>query len=212
MVPDREALKFGFFAGLHGDEPAGTVACRQLAAWALATPEAVRGYELHFFPQCNPTGCAAGTRHTGLGLDLNREFWRGSGEPEVRQLEEELRREQYHGIVALHSDDTTDGIYGFVSGALLSSHVLEPALVAAEKILPRNRAAIIDGFPAHDGIIKEGYTGILAAPPDQRPQPLQIVFETPALAPLDAQVRATVLAVQTIVREYRSLFAYGQNL
>ncbi len=211
--PDRDALKIGCFAGLHGDEPAGTLACRELARWADENPAAWTGYQLHFFPECNPTGCAAGVRHHAhWDCDLNREFWKNSTIPEVVYLEHELRRERYDGIVALHSDDTSDGIYGFVSGDLLSEHVLEPALVAAEKLLPRNAGHVIDGFRASRGIIKEGYPGILAAPPEQKPRPLEIVFETPALRPLPLQVEATVVAVQAMLREYRMLLAYAQNL
>jgi murein peptide amidase A len=210
--PDRDTLKIGLFAGLHGDEPAGTLACHQLVAWAWSKPVELFGYELHFYPECNPTGCKALTRESHSGLDLNREFWRGSREPEVIFLETELRRERYDGIIALHSDDTSNGIYGFVSGALLSHHVLEPALAAADSIIPRNSAEVIDGFPAANGIIKEGYPGVLCAPPEQHPRPLEIVFETPSLAPLDLQVQSAVLAVKTILHEYRTLLAYAQNL
>ena len=100
----------------------------------------------------------------------------------------------------------------FVSGALLSEHLLEPALQAASEFLPRNEQPIIDGFLASRGIIKEGYLGILSAPPEQRPHALEIVFETPALAPMDAQVKATVAAVKRILVEYRELQAYAANL
>lgn len=210
--PQRDPLKVGVFAGLHGDEAAGPLACRRLIQWASGRPRELLGYELHFYPECNPSGCRSLTRESHSGVDLNREFWRGSREPEVQFLERELRQERYDGIIALHSDDTSDGIYGFVSGALLSALVLEPALAAAAAILPRNSATIIDGFPAADGIIKEGYPGVLSAPPEQHPRPLEIVFETPSLAPVDRQVEATVVAVQVILHEYRSLLAYAQNL
>ncbi|MFC5456172.1 succinylglutamate desuccinylase/aspartoacylase domain-containing protein [Prosthecobacter fluviatilis] len=205
-------MKIGIFAGIHGDEEAGTLATEELIAWAAGKPEELHDYELHFFPVCNPTGCHLGTRHSHSGLDLNREFWCGSIEPEVVFLEAELRRERYDGIISLHSDDTSDGCYGFVSGALLSEHLLEPALQAASEFLPRNEQHIIDGFPALRGIIKEGYLGILSAPPEQRPHALEIVFETPALAPMDAQVKATVAAVKRILAEYRELQAYAANL
>lgn len=75
-----------------------------------------------------------------------------------------------------------------------------------------NEAPVIDGFPAARGIIKEGYLGILRAPPEQRPHALEIVFETPALAPMDAQVKATVAAVKRILAEYRELQAFAANL
>ena len=205
-------IKIGIFAGLHGDEEAGTLAVHELIAWAKQSPEALRDFELHFFPECNPTGCRAGTRHSHCGLDLNREFWVGSQEPEILFLEAQLHTERYEGIIQLHSDDTSDGCYGFVRGSLLSESLLEPALKAAEAVLPRNLAPVIDGFPASRGIIKEGYPGVLCAPPDQRPHPLEIVFETPALAPMDRQVQATVVAVQTILAEYRQLLAFAANL
>jgi protein MpaA len=205
-------IKIGIFAGIHGDEEAGTLATQELIRWAAETPEELHDYELHFFPVCNPTGRALGTRHSHSGLDLNREFWFGSTEPEVIHLEGELRRECYEGIISLHSDDTSDGCYGFVSGALLSEHLLEPALQAASQFLPRNEQSVIDGFPAARGIIKEGYLGILSAPPEQRPHALEIVFETPALAPMGAQVMATVVAVKKILAEYRELQAYAANL
>jgi protein MpaA len=207
-----DPLKVGVFGGIHGDEPSGTKAAHELAAWALTAPADLAGFELHLFPECNPTGLAARTRCSHSGLDLNREFWCGSNQPEVRLLEAELRAERYDVIIALHEDDTSDGLYGFVRGALLSEHLLEPALSAASVILPRNHEEVIDGFPARRGIIREGYTGILSAPPEQRPHALEIVFETPGGAPVDLQVQASVIAVKTILSEYRQLLALGANL
>lgn len=207
-----DLLKAGVFGGIHGDEPSGTAACHALANWARRSPPELSGFELHLFPECNPTGLAAGTRHSLAGLDLNREFWNGSTQPEVQHLEAELRAERYDVIIALHEDDTSDGLYGFVSGALLSAHLLEPALHAASSLLPRNHAPVIDGFRADRGIIREGYPGILSAPPEQRPRALEIVFETPGLAPLHLRVDAAIIAVQTILTEYRRLLAHGANI
>jgi predicted deacylase len=207
-----DLLKVGLFAGLHGDEPAGMLAAQELAAWAQGLPKELSGYELHVYPVCNPSGFAERTRHARSGCDLNREFWRGSAQPEVQWLEDELRRERYDVIIALHEDDTSGGLYGFVSGALLSAHLLEPALAAASKVLPRNESPVIDGFRAERGIIREGYPGVLSAPPEQRPHALEIVFETPGLAPVPRQVEAAVLGVKTILIEYRELLAVGQNL
>ena len=98
------------------------------------------------------------------------------------------------------------------SGALLSAHLLEPALHAASSLLPRNHAPVIDGFRADRGIIREGYPGILSAPPEQRPRALEIVFETPGLAPLNLRVDAAIIAVQTILTEYRRLLAHAANI
>ena len=207
-----QGYKFGIFAGLHGDEEAGTLATHELVRWASTHPEELRDFELHLYPICNPTGVEQKSRYSNSGLDLNREFWTGSCEPEVIYLETELRREQFNGIVQLHSDDTSHGVYGFVRGCLLSEEILKPALVRASEFLPHNFHDIIDGFQAEHGIIRECYEGILSAPPEQRPRPLEIVFETPALAPLDQQVDATLAAVKTILASYRQLQAHAPNL
>ena len=123
-----------------------------------------------------------------------------------------MREQRFDLIIALHEDDTSDGLYGLVSGALLSDQLLEPALQNASRLIPRNEAAVINGFPARRGIIREGYRGILAAPPEQRPRALEIVFETPCLAPLPLRVTAAVTAVRTILEQFRSLQAHGLNL
>jgi len=205
-------FKFGIFAGIHGDEEAGIQATQELIRWAAEKPEELGDYELHFFPICNPSGRNLGTRHNQSGLDLNREFWYGSIEPEIIYLESELRREEYDGIISLHSDDESDGCYGFVSGSLLSEHLLKPALAAANAHLPCNELPVIDGFLASRGIIKESYLGVLSAPPEQSVKPLEIVFETPSLTPMHLQVNATVAAVKSILAGYRLLQAYAPNL
>lgn len=208
----QDTLKVGIFAGLHGDEQAGIDATYELLRWAWNDPEELQDYELHLYPICNPSGHRLRTRHSWRDLDLNREFWSGSQEPEVVYLENELRREKYDAIIALHTDDEQDGVYGFVSGTILSEEVLQPALQAASEILPLNNHHLIDGFLAKAGIIKEGYQGVLSAPPEQRPKAMEIVFETPGHAPLEKQVAAAVIAVKTILAEFRLLHAYAPNL
>jgi hypothetical protein len=153
-----------------------------------------------------------GRRTSDSGKDLNREFWRNSAEPEVVLLEREIRLNRFHGLISLHTDDTSDGLYGFVRGAVLTRALLEPALAAAETLIPRNRNRVIDGFPAENGIISQCYDGILASPPELDPAPFEIIFETPQSPPLDHQVEAIVVAVQTVLTEYQKLLAFAANL
>lgn len=208
----QQPIKLGLFAGLHGDEPAGCAALATLAENFLRDPELATNYEVFFYPVCNPAGLAAGTRFNGSGKDLNREFWIGSREPEVRLLEQELSAHRFDGIITLHSDDTCSGLYGYAHGRLLNENLLKPALLAASRVLPRDTRAMIDGFNANDGVLCECFRGVLAAPSTQSPQPFDIIFETPALAPFDQQVEATVAAVQTILDEYRGFIAQAQNI
>ncbi len=209
---EHDPIRLGLFAGVHGDEPAGCAALARFATTLTANPVLVRGYELDFYPVVNPLGLARGTRVNAAGLDLNREFWCGSAQAEVCLLEAALSARQYHGIVALHSDDTCDGLYGYAHGRELNEALLKPALAAAERVLPRDARAQIDGFAAIDGLIHECFTGVLSAPPTQRPQPFDLIFETPALAPFESQVQAFELALATIVASHRSFIAYAQDL
>ena len=207
-----EPIRIGIFAAIHGDEPATAHAVVEFLRLLEKTPDFAAGYCLFAYPVCNPTGYEDNTRYSRRGRDLNREFWNNSGEPEVRLLEEELAMHAFHGIISLHADDTSHGIYGLVRGATLTKHLLRPALAAAEQILPCNENAIIDGFNARNGIIREGYRGVLSAPPKLRPRPFEIIFETPQAAPHYLQEKALVVALQTILTEYRKFIAYAPNL
>lgn len=205
-------LRVGIFAGIHGDEESGVLAALKYLEMLHADPERVRGYELFVYPVCNPGGFIDGTRWSRNGMDLNREFWKGSAEIEVKTLEGQLSRLKFDGIIALHCDDTSEGLYGFVKGHELTRHVLEPALEAAGKILPRNFDKSIDNFEANDGIIEQGYEGILTAPPEQKQRPFEVVFETPHHAPLDLQIEAHTVAIQTILDKFKVLISEGQNI
>ncbi len=205
-------IRLAIFAGLHGDEPAGVHALVDLLHALEADPWVGRAYRIHIYPLCNPTGYEDGTRHSRSGVDLNREFWRGSLEPEVGIIERELLSHKFHGIISLHSDDTSDGLYGFVRGATLAQHLLKPALAAAEAALPVNQSDIIDGFHAVEGIIHTAYDGILTAPPGSTPAPFEIILESPHHAPMELQRRAFVLALTETLRHYRRLIAYAADI
>jgi hypothetical protein len=205
-------IRIGIFAGIHGDEPEGVRAVVQFLKLLEAKPDLAAGYYLSFYPVCNPTGFEDGTRHSRSGKDLNREFWGNSNEPEVRLLQAELISRSFNGIISLHTDDTSDGFYGIVRGATLTKHLIEPVLQAAGKFLPRDQRSIIDGFPARNSIIRDAYEGVLSAPPKVRPRPFEIILETPEAPPAFLKECAFVVALQTILTEYRKFIAYAPNL
>jgi len=207
-----DPIRLAIFATIHGDEPEGALALTEFYRELIRQPAFASGYQIYAYPLCNPTGYEDNTRHSRGGKDLNREFWESSAEPEVLHLEDELWRQHFDGLIALHSDDTTDGLYGFVQGPDLSQELLLPALWAAEQILPRNEQRIIDGFPANRGLIQQGYDGVLSAPPEARYFPFDLTLETPQTAPVHLQIQAYVAALKCILAEYRAIQATGQNI
>ncbi|MEI8340344.1 MAG: succinylglutamate desuccinylase/aspartoacylase family protein [Verrucomicrobiota bacterium] len=207
-----EPIRIGIFAGIHGDEQEGVLALAQFLRLLHLKPEWAAGYCLFIYPVCNPTGFEDNTRHSRSGKDLNREFWSNSSEPEVLLLQKELIAHSFHGIISLHTDDTSEGFYGFAHGATLTKNLIEPALDAAAQFVPRNNNDVIDGFKARNGVIRKGYQGILGAPPQVRPRPFEIILETPKTAPEYLKEAAFVSSLKTILSEYRKFIAYAQNL
>jgi hypothetical protein len=205
-------IRIGIFAAIHGDEAEGAHALIQFVKLLESKPELATGYYLSFYPVCNPTGYEDSTRFSRRGKDLNREFWKNSEEPEVRLLQAELLSRSFQGIIALHTDDTCSGFYGIVRGATLTKYLIEPALAAAEKFLPRDQRPIIDGFSARKGIILDCYDGVLSAPPKSRPRPFELILETPSTPPEYLKECAFAASLQTILLEYQKFIAYAPNL
>jgi hypothetical protein len=207
-----EYVRVAIFAGIHGDETAGVYAAVRFLQELAANPEIARGYEIYVYPVCNPSGFEDGTRHSRSGRDLNREFWLGSYEPEVQLLERQIRTLRFDGIISLHADDESCGLYAFALGAQVTQYVVEPALDAAEKVLPRNCDPTIDNFTARNGLIRKGYPGMLCAAPEARPRPFEIVFETPSAADLEKQIEANLVFLRHALEQYLQLQAVGQDL
>lgn len=205
-------LRLGVFAGIHGDEPAGSHALVSLLEELHDEPILAAGLEIHAYPVCNPSGYEDGTRWARGGPDLNREFWAQTKEPEVHLLQEELQGLRFDGIVSLHADDAANGIYGYVGGDVLTRNLLEPALQAASSHLPRCSDCLIDGWSAKDAIIEDRFHGILSASPSQKPKPFEIIFETPALAPMEKQEAAHRAALLAIFDAAIALRSHAANI
>lgn len=208
----HDSIKVGLFTGIHGDEPAGPLAAARLLQRLLNEPALATGYHLTAYATINVAGLANGTRGDGDGHDLNRAFWKGSDLPVIRRLEAELSTQRFQGIIALHADDTCEGLYGYAHGRLLNEELLRPALRASGRHLPLDSRPLIDGFAADAGVIHFCFPGVLAAPADQQPAPFDIILETPAHAPEDLQAAAMVDGVLAILSEYRRFIAFGADL
>lgn len=205
-------IRLGIFAGIHGDEPEGSRAAVLLLKLLDVMPELATGYSISVYPVCNPTGYENNTRHSSAGKDLNCEFWKNSSEPEVQLLQSELTVHSFDGIIALHTHDSSEGFYGHARGSTLTKHLIEPALAAADRLLPRDTRLTIDGFRARNGVIFDSNEGVLSAPPKARPRPFEIVLEAPDAPPTYVKDASFVAALQSILVEYRALLAYAPNL
>ena len=211
-----DTFRLGLFATLNGDEPEGAIALNRFISALEQAPELARGYSLFIYPLCNPTGFEDNTRLSRTGHALNRLFWTESEALEVRFLESEIWMQAFHGIINLRSDAESAGVYGFASGAVISHALLNPALQAAEKYLPRNYQREIEGIPARRGMvyadIYNAARGALRAVPGLENPPFEITLATPRSAVVPLQVEALNAALLAILDEFRALQAYAQSI
>lgn len=207
-----EPIRLAIFAGIHGDEPEGVHAAVKFLTMVDRRPDVATGYCLFLYPICNPTGFADRTRLNRNGKDLNREFWKGSRQPEVQALEAELKECRFHGLIALHTDSDSPGFYGYAHGATFTRELVLPALAAVEPFMPINREEVIDGFRARDGIVGGKFDGILTAPPDVKPAPFETILETPSAPPAYLKEAALIAGIRSIMISYREFIAYAPNL
>lgn len=185
-------IHVGIFAGIHGDEPEGTRAIVQFVKMLEAKPELAAGYCLTFYPICNPTGFEDGTRFSRSGRDLNREFWKNSGEPEVRLLQAELMSRSFQGIVSLHANDVSADFASYPGRTTLAKYLLRQASQ------PTNNCGCA--------------TGVLSAPPKVRPRPFEISLGC-SVDPLSYLKEMEFIAsLLMILTEYREFIAYAPNL
>jgi protein MpaA len=205
-------IRLGLFALLQGDDQAGALGLQRFLNALVDNPAPAAGYELALYPLCNPTGYEDGTRHNRAGYNLTREFWRGSAQPEIKIMEAELRAGCFDGIIALRTDGSSAGLQGYTPDPLLNEHLLRPSLSASAQVLPAGQGTSRGLLPAGDSQIGSEMPGALAAPPDQRTRPFEIVFETPRSAPMTQQIEAISCALQTVLKEYRAFIAQGIHL
>jgi len=127
-------------------------------------------------------------------------------------LQAELQSRSFQGVIALHTDDSSDGFYGFARGATLTKNLIQPRWPPPKNFSRVTNVRSIDGFNARNGIIRDCYDGILSAPPKVRPRPFEIILERRPRRPEYLKELAFVAALQTILLEYNKFIAYAPNL
>ena len=207
-----EPIRLGFFASINGDEPEGARALVEFLLRLELEPERGRGYGIFVYPICNPTGFEDATRHTRRGCDLSLELWNGSKQPEAYYLERELGVLQFHGIVNLRSVADSNGIRARVPSGTLAKALVEPALKAAGRFLPRGNSREGAQIIPATTVGRNRYEGGLGNPAELKPAPFEITIETPRKAPPELQTKAATAALNKIIEEYRPFLASQQNI
>src|SRR5438445_10306584 len=92
-------------AGIHGDEPAGPLAVRQL----LQENHWPANADISILPCLNPTGFALNTRESNEGLDLNREYLQPNAAETLAHVKWLERQPSFDLCLCLHEDWESHG-------------------------------------------------------------------------------------------------------
>jgi protein MpaA len=185
-------------AGIHGDEPAGPLAVRQL----LQENQWADNLAVSMLPCLNPTGFPQNTRENSDGKDLNREYL----EPHAEEVRAHIRwlthQRAFDLTLVLHEDWESHGFYLYELNPDNLPSVSEPMLAAVSEVCPIDPSPLIEGRPAQNGLIRPGL--------DPRTRPLwpesfylisyktrlSYTLEAPSDFPLPGRVAALVTAVR----------------
>jgi hypothetical protein len=189
-------------AGMHGDEPAGLLAIRDL----LSTAHWPERAEIWICPCLNPTGSALGTRENHAGADLNRDY-RHLRTDEVRAHVSWLERQPRFDLsLCLHEDWEAKGFYLYELNPGGAPSPAERVIARVAQACPIDPSPMIDGRPATGGIIRPNLD------PTSRPEwpeafyliqhksPHSFTFEAPSDFPLPVRVRALVEGTVEMLR------------
>ncbi len=191
-------------AGIHGDEPAGSLAVLEGLRGGLFD----RGVAWDIFPALNPGGLARGTRENPGGIDLNRDY-RLLTAPETRLHAHwiECGESPYDLYISLHEDWEARGFYLYEINTSGGPSMSAAILSAVETFLPLEPGPVVDGHRLRA-------PGWIYHPPEPdepegwpeaifhcKKRPLNsYTLETPSALPLRRRVDAHLAAVRAAIR------------
>jgi hypothetical protein len=183
--------------GIHGDEPAGPLAVRQLLQDDKWPPNA----DLWLCPCLNPTGFALNRRENHHGIDLNRQYLRPKAEETVAHAAWLERQPAFDLCLCLHEDWESRGFYIYELNPDHRPSLAEPIVQRVARLCPIDRSETIEGRSAKGGIVRPGVD------PRTRPEwpeafyllthktRLSYTLEAPSDFPLSVRVSALVAGV-----------------
>jgi protein MpaA len=202
-APSSSMPRIYMSTGIHGDEPAGPLAARQL----LEENDWPADVSLWLFPCLNPTGFQLHRRENAEGIDLNRQYHQPAAE-EVKAHIGWLKEQPVFDLcLCLHEDWESKGFYVYELNPDNRPSLAETIVSRVAEVCPVDPSGIIEGRPAHKGIIRP------SVDPRSRPQwpesfyllthktRLSYTLEAPSDFPISVRVSALVAGVRAAIHE-----------
>jgi len=190
--------------GIHGDEPAGPLAVREL----LQENQWPENANLFLIPCLNPTGLRLNRRENDQGVDLNREYLNTKAPETLAHIHWMSRQPFFDVCLCLHEDWESDGFYVYELNPDNRPSLADHVVAQVAEVCPIDLSEIIEGRPAQKGIIRP------SVDPRSRPQwpeafyllsnktRLSYTLEAPSDFPLPTRVTALVAAVRAALTAF----------
>lgn len=187
--------------GIHGDEPAGPLAARQLLRENRWADDA----EIWLCPCLNPTGFERNTRTNAEGVDLNRQYLHVSAAETQAHVEWLKRQPAFDVTLCLHEDWESHGFYLYELNPDGLPSFAEETIRRVADVCPIDPSPMIEGRAAEGGIIRP------SSDPRSRPEwpeafwlltyktRLSYTLEAPSDFPLATRVDALVAGARVIM-------------
>jgi murein peptide amidase A len=199
--------------GIHGDEPAGPLAARQL----LQENKWPAGLDLWLCPCLNPEAFALNRRENSGGLDLNRQYLSPQAEETAAHMKWLTQQPSFDLCLCLHEDWESGGFYIYEQNPDHQPSLAETIIERVSKVCPIDLSEMIEGRPAHEGIIRPNID------PRDRPQwpeafflithktRLSYTIEAPSDYRLATRVVALTVAVNTALELISKCFGVARG-
>jgi len=190
--------------GIHGDEPAGPLAARQM----LQENRWQAGLELWLCPCLNPSGFPLNRRENGDGVDLNRDYLDPKASEILAHTAWLKRQPTFDVCFCLHEDWESHGFYVYELNPDHLPSLAETIVGGVAAKCPIDTSETIEGRPARQGIIRPDID------PRSRPQWAEAFFllehktrrsytlEAPSDFPLATRVAALVTGVRAALEAF----------
>lgn len=206
-----QASRIYISTGIHGDEPAGPLAVRQL----LQENQWPTDVNISLCPCLNPAGLRLNRRENQQGLDLNRQYLNAKAPETLAHIDWLTRQAPFDLCLCLHEDWEADGFYVYELNPDGRPSLADHMVAQVAEVCPVDLAEVIEGRPAQNGIIRP------SVDPRSRPDwpeafyllthktRLSYTLEAPSDFPLPARVAALVTAVRAALGTFLTTSRQG---
>ncbi|MBE2215146.1 MAG: hypothetical protein IAE82_14825 [Opitutaceae bacterium] len=199
------SVRLAIYAGIDGSDARSTLALVRFIERLILKPDLGHGLNLTFFPLVNPSGLETSSRFNARGVDLSRQHWNLSSEPEIELLAGDARTRGYHGFVRIEAAPIVQLAAVLRSGSRMAQGtdlVLVPPAVDGEPFPTR---WVVD---ANEAVTN----GPLTLADDLIHGPFELALLVPNVWSEEVFTEAVVQVLRRFLVHFRSSYAYGIHL